>query len=442
MKKKWMLLLVLAALFTRAACAQEQFVDEFPVELRFTQQTQTDQLTKKLKATRVYPDTCSDAVDAQMRALIDEMAARGEAALSGEQMATETRLDVGSTITRSGESLLSFLTLAQVTGSRELISVEHEARVYDMKTGERVALADLFKEDSGIYDLLAGEIRRQLSAAFDGYDPDEAALDALCTKESVQQADFTLGAAQMTLTYRADAIYPGRASLLHVRIGYPELREMMTEYGLRQTDNSRYRMVALTYDDGGARGISRSVLETLRDYGARATFFLVGKRIATNRDIVILEQNGNHSIQSHTYTHSYPDQLKDGDAFIEQEKMDAELNALIGVVPTMMRAPGGRYQHYLRQGMDYPLMQWSLASGDSGNPHVNKIAERVIGNAQDGDVILMHDINEGSPQYTRRILENFEARGILCVTVEELFIDAGVPLESGHVYQNPYRIVE
>ena len=122
--------------------------------------------------------------------------------------------------------------------------------------------------------------------------------------------------------------------------------------------------------------------------------------------------------------------------------MNKAMNDLIGVVPTMMRAPGGRYQHYLRQQIGYPLMQWSHASGDSGNPHYDQIALRVIGNAKDGEVILLHDINEGCPRYSRDILREFESRGIMCVTVEELFIDAGVPLEAGRVYQNPYRIVE
>lgn len=441
MRRFWLFLIAML-LCLGAAHAQEEGEQGFPEALRFVQQTQTNKLSKHVVIKQVYPDTYSDAVDAEMRALIDDMTARNEVHLPEKTPSETAYLDVGAVISRSGDRLLSFLTLAEVTCNRAQVSVEHEARVYDMETGKRVGMADLFKEDSGIYDLLAGEIRRQLSAAFFGYEPDAAALDALCSEESIRQADFTLSAAQLTLTYRADAIYPGRTSLLHVRVGYPDLREMMTEYGLRQTDNSRYPMVALTFDDGGSRVITRAVLDELRNYGARATFFIVGSRMSANHDTLALQQDANHSIQSHTYTHRYPDELEDGEAFIEREKMEAELNEIIGVVPTMMRAPGGRYNHYLRQGMDYPLIQWSLASGDSGNPHVKKIAQRVIGNMKDGDVILMHDINEGCPRYAKQVLENFESRGIMCVTVEELFIHAGVPLESGHVYQSPTRIVE
>ena len=441
-KVQWMSLLLALLLWGAGAYAQEEFVDEFPAELRFTQHTQVTNIFKKVQIECVYPDTFSDEVDAQMRALIDEMVERNRHLVPDEPTNETASLEVGAVISRSGDSLLSFLTIAEYRYDREMISADYETRVYDAATGARITMEDIFGEESEAYDYIAEEVRRQLSEAFAGTQPDEEALSALCREESIRQAPFTLGAAQMTLTYRADAVYPGKTTLLHVRLDYPTIRKMMTPYGVRQTDNSRYRMVALTYDDGGARGITRTLLNELRNYGARATFFIVGRRIVSNYDVVMRQQNANHSMQSHTFTHTYPDKLVDGDAHREKELMNKTMNDLIGVVPTMMRAPGGRYQHYQRQKIGYPLIQWSLASGDSGNPHYDSIAQRVIGSAKDGEVILLHDINEGCPRYSRHILQNFEERGIMCVTVEELFIDAGVKLEAERAYQNPYRILE
>ena len=440
---RWIVLLLMLLLCTGAA-AEDEFVDEFPAALRFEQDTQTESISKHVQIKRVYPDTASDEIDAAMRELIDAMTERNRPLLPTNYLAETASLEVGAVISRSGESALSFLTIAEYRYDRDVLSAEFETRVYDALTGKMITMEDIFREDAGAYDYIASEIRRQLSEAFIGTQPDEEALSALCDPENIRKASFTLGAAQMTLTYRADDVYPQtrKASFLHVRLDYPTIREMMTPYGLVQTDNSRYRMVALTYDDGGARGITRTLLDELRNYGARATFFVVGKRIASNHDIMVRQQNANHSLQSHTFTHSYPDELKDGDAHEEKEKMIREMNELIGVVPTMMCAPGGRYNHYQRQQIGYPLMQWSLASWDSGNTHYDKIAQRVISSVKDGDVVLLHDINEGCPRYSRDILRSFEERGIMCVTVEELFIDAGVALEAGHVYQNPYRIVE
>lgn len=216
----------------------------------------------------------------------------------------------------------------------------------------------------------------------------------------------------------------------------------MTDYGLRQMDNSRYRMVALTYDDGGARGVTRKVLDHLRGYGAQATFFVLGEQCVSNHDILLRQQDAKHSIQSHSYSHRYKDEIRRGDAQKEKQKLIDLLGGLTGVVPTMMRAPGGQYSHYIRWEIGYPLIQWSLAGGDSGNKHYDQIADRVIRHASDGDVILLHDINPGSPVYTEEILRSFAARGILCVTVEELFSDAGVTLQENMAYKNPYILAE
>ena len=201
-------------------------------------------------------------------------------------------------------------------------------------------------------------------------------------------------------------------------------------------------MVALTYDDGGARSTTRKVLDHLRSYGAQATFFVVGEQCPNNRDILLRQQDSKYSIQSHSYSHRYRDEIRRSDAQKEKQKMIELLGGLTGVVPTMMRAPGGQYDHYIRWEIGYPLIQWSLASGDSGNKHYDQIADRVIRNARDGAVILLHDINPGSPVYTEEILHSLAERGILCVTVEELFSDAGVALQENVAYKNPYILAE
>lgn len=438
---KWLRwIAVLLVLLPVWAAAQEEFVTEFPPALRFTQQAQIQEASKDISIKCVYPDTANDTVDEDMRALIDRLAAQGEAQLPPDRVTVPSWLDVGAVVSRSGESVLSFLAIAEISREKQQLSVAYETRVYDMEDGKRLSLSDFIREDA--YAYIAGEIRSQLTAAFPGVEPDAEALEALLSEESIRSAPFTLGAARMTLTYRADLLYPGKASLLHVHLYYAQLRDRMTDYGLRQTDNSRYRMVALTYDDGGARSTTRKVLDHLRSYGAQATFFVVGEQCPNNRDILLRQQDSKHSIQSHSYSHRYRDEIRRSDAQKEKQKMIELLGGLTGVVPTMMRAPGGQYDHYIRWEIGYPLIQWSLASGDSGNKHYDQIADRVIRNARDGAVILLHDINPGSPVYTEEILHSLAERGILCVTVEELFSDAGVALQENVAYKNPYILAE
>ena len=200
--KKWIygLFVLMALLMCVGALAQEEFVNEFPAALRFTQVTQSTDLSKNVHVKCVYPDTASDEVDAQMRTLIDEMTARNAHYLPEKWSDVPVFLEVGAQISRSGESALSFLTLAEYRYDRDMLSVDFETRVYDALNGKRITLPDLFEENSGAYEYIADEVRRQLSEAFIGIEPDEAALSALCELESIREASFILGAAQMTLT--------------------------------------------------------------------------------------------------------------------------------------------------------------------------------------------------------------------------------------------------
>lgn len=428
------LLLLLLMLLCGAACAEEAFYTRMPEALTAVQTTRSETVGGTLTVKRTCPRTSCAQVDAEIAALVEEMV---QAALPAAQASGAELLDVGAVITRSGTSFMSFLTIAETTGGRELLSASYDARVYDMATGERVTMADVLAADGSGYDLLAQAVREQLGAAFPAETADEAALGALCTRAALESAPFTLGAASMTLTYRADAVYPGHGTLLHVTVPYAQLRPEMTARGQAQTDNSRFRMAALTYDDGCAQKNTLNLLDQLRRYGAQATFFVLGERIAGNHNVLSRQQNAGCSIQTHTWGHSYTWELSREEKEAERDRFAEALGAVTGVPPTLMRAPGGSEDGY---DMGYPLIHWSLATGDSSNDNVEEIVERTKWSVKDGTIVLMHDINANCSRYTREIVESLTDRGFLLVTVQELFLDAGIPLEDGMVYGSTSRM--
>ena len=434
MIRRSLALLLLLMLLCGAACAEEAFYTRMPEALTAVQTTRSETVGGTLTVKRTCPRTSCAQVDAEIAALVEEMV---QAALPAAQASGAELLDVGAVITRSGTSFMSFLTIAETTGGRELLSASYDARVYDMATGERVTMADVLAADGSGYDLLAQAVREQLGAAFPAETADEAALGALCTRAALESAPFTLGAASMTLTYRADAVYPGHGTLLHVTVPYAQLRPEMTARGQAQTDNSRFRMAALTYDDGCAQKNTLNLLDQLRRYGAQATFFILGERIAGNHTVLSRQQNAGYSIQTHTWGHSYTGELSREEKEAERDRFAEALGAVTGVPPTLMRAPGGSEDGY---DMGYPLIHWSLATGDSSNDNVEEIVERTKWSVKDGTIVLMHDINANCSRYTREIVESLTDRGFLLVTVQELFLDAGIPLEDGMVYGSTSRM--
>lgn len=449
MKKNVLLLLLFLCLILltqdsvaeASAPSETEFYQEMPPYLRVTQSMKTQEIIKNLRIRRTVPQTANAAVDDEIAALVDELIQRGRSQLPEKPGSkAPTVLDVGPVITRTGTSWLSFLTLAEISHERERIYVDFDARVYDIETGERIGLSDVFPKDSEAWEIIAQAVRTQLSAAFPDEEADEEALNALCAFDRLQNTPFTLSAARLMLTFRADALYPGKHTLLHVSLYYPELRPYMTQRAQAQTDNSRFRMVALTYDDGGARLYTRNVLDKLRIYGASATFFIVGRNMRNNHEYMTRQHDSGYSLQSHTYTHTYPGKFVPGQIFDERDRFAKEMSDLIGIAPTMMRAPGGNEYTYVVQEIGLPLIHWSLASGDSGNDHIDGIIARVSTQAQDGDIVLMHDLNPLSDRYTAKILSDLCEAGFLCVTIEELFADAGIPIEVGKVYFNPYEL--
>ena len=181
-----------------------------------------------------------------------------------------SRLEVEIRYSRTGLTWLSFLVQARRIYHRDLTEQAFTTRTYDMTTGQRITLGDLFDADSEAWGLLAEAVRTQCTAYFDGEEPNDEALDTLCTREALAEADFTLHGLSLVLHYGAQTLYPGHFTLMEVTLMYPELRPYMTEAAQRETDNlTYYKTCALTFDDGPVRTNTTLVLQAMMSVGCR-----------------------------------------------------------------------------------------------------------------------------------------------------------------------------
>lgn len=434
---------LLTAVLLLCAVALPALAEKTPIPevLCFTQETLArEDVRADVYIQRTYPHTASAQVDAEMRQVIDDLVEAGRPMLpTGRIERDKSYLRASAGVSRTGESWMSFLSLARIQHEREQIYVDFDARAYDMATGRRLAMDDLFAPDSEGWALMARAVRTQLSAYFPEETCDEAALDALCTPEALAETPFTLTGGSLRLHYRADALYPGHHTLMHVRLLYPDIRHAMRPEAQRQTDNSRYHLAALTFDDGPAQLYSINVIDTLRNHGADATFFLVGNMMAANHYVLAYEQDAGFVQAYHSYEHRVSGRIRET-AHEELERFNRELSAVTGVTATMMRAPGGMEAPYIEVNIGLPLIHWSVSSGD-GNENrdytdsvITTIGHNAGGGAKDGAVIMMHDLRRVCHQYLEVALNRLEERGFLCVTVEELFAAYGVRLAPNEVY--------
>ena len=286
---------------------------------------------------------------------------------------------------------------ARLEYHRQVQQVRFTTRTYDMLTGQRITLADIFPADSPAWTLISRTVRETISAYYPDETPDAAAVEALC--ENLAQADFMLYG--MSLVIPLPSVYENHPQLMQATLYYPQIRAYMTEEAQRQTDNaSLYRFCALTYDDGPNQWITPHVLDALMQTGARATFFLVGSRVSDFAYLARQEHDEGHAIGTHFYEHLYANQEQGGKFRAMYDKVNRVHIAAIGIAPAYARAPGGQWQRMGSYGVGWPLIQWTAeaqdwSGGDQG-PDAYRTANTIAASTKDGGIILMHDMKINS----------------------------------------------
>lgn len=103
-------------------------------------------------------------------------------------------------------------------------------------------------------------------------------------------------------------------------------------------------IVYLTFDDGPDSKNTPQILDILRNENVPATFYVVGKMVEANPDVLKRIFNEGHAIGNHSYNHDYDELYSSPWNFISQfQKTDDIIMAQIGVRPLIIRAPGGTY---------------------------------------------------------------------------------------------------
>lgn len=390
-----------------------------------------------------YPTTAHDAVTEELRGIINSYADSIAPTLSkGKKAPENSRLDIRCIYSLTGESWLSFTILARTVFHRQTQAEEITTRVYDMASGRQISLSDIFPEDSPAWAMMADAVKTQLSAYFPNEAADEKALAALCQRETLEKASFSMDPVKMELLYPARLVYPGRATLMRVKVYYRALADMMTSEAARQTDNSRYPLFALTYDDGPSHSKTTELLDVLQAYGAKATFFLVGKALVNQKDVVQREHDEGHAIASHTWTHPDPANISVEEIFEEKSMFEAALGDITGTSVPYLRAPGGRYQKYVKNSIGLPLIQWSILVGDGDWKGASRIAQAVAGNARHGGIVLLHDSRNATIQAAEQMLSSLRKKGFVCVSVDDLFMHQGIDLQPNVVYRDANGWIE
>jgi peptidoglycan-N-acetylglucosamine deacetylase len=157
--------------------------------------------------------------------------------------------------------------------------------------------------------------------------------------------------------------------------------------------DTKEKIIYLTFDDGPHNLATPFVLNELKKYNAKATFFCIGKNVVTNPEIYKQILAEGHSIGNHTYNH-----LNGWETETNTYLADVS-EAANHIASNLFRPPYGRIKRSQAKKMKgYKIIMWDVLSGDFDESlNKEKCLQYVTGKTRPGSIIVFHDSGKAFP---------------------------------------------
>ncbi|SEA12503.1 polysaccharide deacetylase family protein [Pedobacter hartonius] len=151
------------------------------------------------------------------------------------------------------------------------------------------------------------------------------------------------------------------------------------------------KVIYLTFDDGPIPVVTDFVLNTLKSFNCKATFFCIGDNISKYPEIFEQVKAAGHAIGNHTFNH-----LKgwktDDSTYIQNFLQCQQLTQSNLFRPPYGRIKKSQISHLKTINPLLRIIMWDILSGDFDiNLSPEKCCENVIRNARNGSIIVFHD---------------------------------------------------
>lgn len=181
--------------------------------------------------------------------------------------------------------------------------------------------------------------------------------------------------------------------------------------------------IVLTFDDGPSAAWTPALLDGLKERGVKATFFLIGENADKNPEIVKRMAEEGHLIGNHTYHHVELTKVSENEARLELADTSAVIVRITGKEPEYMRPPFGAWQRKLEQEIQMLPVLWTIDPLDWTTENQDEIVNKVVTEAEENDIILLHDCYKSSIEAGLRIVDILQEEGFVFVTVDELLLN-------------------
>lgn len=200
-------------------------------------------------------------------------------------------------------------------------------------------------------------------------------------------------------------------------------------YRVERADNK----IAVTFDVAWENSNTNELLDILKEYDAKATFFITGDWCDRYPDDVKKFADAGHEIENHSDQHPHVEGINVNDLINDTRECSRKIKMITGKEPVLYRAPYGEYDDSLLttlEGMGLKTIQWDVDSVDWNKPTSEQITKKVLENTKSGSILLFHNDLQNTTEALPNVLKGLKEKGFEFVTVDELILHENYTIDA------------
>jgi len=362
--------------------------------------------------------------------------------LSFNQPMTET---ISYQITHNNSAALSIIVnIKQDMHGAHPVSLTH-FWTFDKKSGEVITLNDLTERSEKATKEIVAAARNNINETIKQRQQPELDLNETITQETLSNFIITDGGNSIAWPIGQASLLPSAYGEMTIKVPIDAVAKYLQNPTARKLANipkppepkpepkpapavqapaptTGNKVIALTFDDGPGP-YTAHLLDVLDQYGAKATFFLIGSKVSSQANIVRSIHARGHQLGNHSWSHPELPKLPVDQIADEIDRTNDAIKQATGVTPAILRPPYGAVNGVVLEQLRLRGMSsilWSVDTRDWADRNSDIVCSRAVAGARPGAVILMHDIHQTSVGAVPCILSALKQQGYSFVTVQGL----------------------
>ena len=362
--------------------------------------------------------------------------------LSFNQPMTET---ISYQITHNNSAALSIIVnIKQDMHGAHPVSLTH-FWTFDKKSGEVISLNDLTEQSEKATREIVAAARNNIKETIKQRQQAELDLNETITQETLSNFVITDGGNSLAWPIGQASLLPSAYGEMTIKVPIDAVAKYLQNPTARKLANipkppepkpepkpapavpapaptTGNKVIALTFDDGPGP-YTAHLLDVLDQYGAKATFFLIGSKVSSQANVVRSIHARGHQLGNHSWSHPELPKLPVDQIAGEIDRTNDAIKQATGVTPAILRPPYGAVNGVVLEQLRLRGMSsilWSVDTRDWADRNSDIVCSRAVAGARPGAVILMHDIHQTSVSAVPCILSALKQQGYSFVTVQGL----------------------